>query len=134
MSNNLFILDKTESVTQEKTDLQDSILHNESIAENFIKLMGKEGEKSESVATTQQGYDDTIDILNRASRAEKQAQQSTTQQDTMSFYRQVQDMVVGQMENAQMHNVQMENSQMGNIEEQVYDMSIIHISEPTRPY
>ena len=66
MSKNLFLLDKTDVMQKENTDIQELIAHNESIAENFINLIGEENIVKSAVQEKVPTYDESIDILSRA--------------------------------------------------------------------
>ena len=42
MSKNLFLLDRQDTMQKDSTETDASIAHNESIAENFLKLIGED--------------------------------------------------------------------------------------------
>lgn len=72
MSKNLFLLDRQDTVQKDSTETDASIAHNESIAENFLKLIG-DGEKIEEKTTEENTtkeipfqYNNTIDFLRQA--------------------------------------------------------------------
>lgn len=112
MSKNLFLLDKMETVQKDSTELKDSIAHNESIAENFLKLIGDE-KLEQTVQKELPTYDESIDILSRAfaNKAEdlQEDVQATTVQNNFQFQQQLQNMVVERAEELVEQDVQVEN-------------------------
>lgn len=110
MSKNLFLLDREDIIQKDSTELNESIAHNESIAENFLKLMGNERNTEESASQgTALQYDSTIDILRQAfadsNRQDEQTFEENTLPDSLQYYQQLQNMVVEQEEQIPTENI-----------------------------
>ena len=111
MSKNIFLLDKTYTVQKDSTDIHDLIAHNQSIAENFLNLIGEENIEKSTLKEKVPTYDESIDILSRAfakNQQEEQMQQ-TDIQNNFQFQQQLQNMFVGQNDQMHMQDMSFDN-------------------------
>ena len=111
MSKNIFLLDKADTIQKENTDIDDLIAHNQSIAENFINLIGKENIEKSTLQEKVPTYDESIDILSRAFAKNEQEEQmqQTDIQNNLQFQQQLQSMFVGQNEPMHMQDMSFDN-------------------------